>query len=281
MVMCKCGLLWCWKCGKDGHWPASCDQVKWWNDIYTKDENKVSFDSEVEAASVRWLLKYTQDCPKCTSPIQKNGGCNHMSCKKCCHQYCWVCLEKWESSHYSCTNTNTSTNDERTAILNRIESNLTFRQFYLINLKARQANDRDVKTHLVRVIHSLIMEKPESVTDEVISSVCRAVEFNYLVRHLLLHASILGKYMQEHQIKGSKLLKPELQRLSTSISFLHSCSEVEWKNFNVLDLQLGTTAVKTATREFMKTFSGIHRQQRGAFEAAVLADKAKTKTTNT
>jgi len=280
MVMCRCGLLWCWKCAKDGHWPASCDQLKWWNDIYAKDDHRVSFETEEEAQSVRWLLKYTQDCPKCTAPIQKNGGCNHMSCKKCGMQYCWVCLDTWQSSHYSCSNSNNTTNDERAHILSRIESNLTFRQFYLINLKARQSNDKDVKNQLVRTMQALISEKPDEVNDNFIAVVCRAIEFNYLSRHIVLHVCILGKYMQEHKIKGSKLLKTELKRLSASISFLQSSIDVHWKKFEIQDVLLGTTGLKTAIREFMKVFTIIYRQQKAAFEEAVLQDKAKPKIVN-
>eukprot|EP01125_Pyxidicula_operculata_P004123 TRINITY_DN1598_c1_g1_i2.p1 TRINITY_DN1598_c1_g1~~TRINITY_DN1598_c1_g1_i2.p1 ORF type:complete len:1007 (-),score=275.85 TRINITY_DN1598_c1_g1_i2:2-3022(-) len=139
-VLCdNCKYLWCFSCQKDGHWPASCVQYKWWNDVYAKDQ-KIGFESEEEAASVKWLLKYTQDCPKCTSPIQKNGGCNHMSCKKCGYQYCWVCLDNWTGSHYSCTKTATSSN-ERDHILMRIEGNLSFRQYFVINLNAKRGTD--------------------------------------------------------------------------------------------------------------------------------------------
>lgn len=30
-------------------------------------------------------------CPKCGVPIEKNDGCNHMSCPQCNHYWCWVC----------------------------------------------------------------------------------------------------------------------------------------------------------------------------------------------
>jgi len=200
-----------------------------------------------------------------------------MSCKKCGHQYCWVCLEKWESTHYSCSNTNTLNEDERAHILNRIENSLTFRQFYLINIKSRQ-NDKDVKNQIVRLIQILIKEKPDSVTDDVIGSVCRAIEFNYLSRHILLHVCVLGKYMQEHQIKGSKLLRTELKRLSSAISFLQFSMEVHWKKFDIRDVELATTGLKTAIREFMKVFSCIYRQEKAAFEEAVIMDKIKPNT---
>ncbi|KAB1264594.1 E3 ubiquitin-protein ligase ARIH2 [Camelus dromedarius] len=32
-------------------------------------------------------------CPKCNICIEKNGGCNHMQCSKCKHDFCWMFWE--------------------------------------------------------------------------------------------------------------------------------------------------------------------------------------------
>lgn len=37
-----------------------------------------------------------QECPKCHATIEKDGGCNHMVCKRCRFDFCWVCLGPWE-----------------------------------------------------------------------------------------------------------------------------------------------------------------------------------------
>jgi hypothetical protein len=45
------------------------------------------------------LLK---QCPRCHVDIQKNGGCNHMSCQ-CGHCFCWLCLGDFEGdSRHEC-----------------------------------------------------------------------------------------------------------------------------------------------------------------------------------
>eukprot|EP01098_Paradermamoeba_levis_P013313 TRINITY_DN604_c0_g2_i1.p1 TRINITY_DN604_c0_g2~~TRINITY_DN604_c0_g2_i1.p1 ORF type:complete len:315 (-),score=77.33 TRINITY_DN604_c0_g2_i1:111-1055(-) len=41
----------------------------------------------------------TQTCPNtnCGAPIEKNGGCPHMTCIICNHQFCWHCFFPWRS----------------------------------------------------------------------------------------------------------------------------------------------------------------------------------------
>jgi len=36
-------------------------------------------------------------CPQCKFYIEKNEGCNHMTCSRCTHQFCWLCMSPWIS----------------------------------------------------------------------------------------------------------------------------------------------------------------------------------------
>lgn len=29
------------------------------------------------------------------------GGCNHMTCGKCQHEFCWLCLAEYSDDHFS------------------------------------------------------------------------------------------------------------------------------------------------------------------------------------
>jgi len=227
---------------------------------------------------VKCLLQFTQDCPKCNSPIQKNGGCNHMSCKKCTYQYCWVCLDKWTSEHYSCSKSNDVDADQRAHIIARIESTLSFRQFYLLSMKARQNNDKEIKDHVIKLIQILIRNKPDIGVDKMMTIVCRAIELGHLTRHILMNLCVLGKYMTDHDMKGAKNLKPEVKRLSAAISFLHSSLDTTWKTFSINDVELGITGIQTAIREFLRVFGSLYVQLKPLFEEAAINDKNKKPT---
>lgn len=46
-------------------------------------------------------LLFEEPCPKCGVLIQKNGGCPHMVCGKCRHEFCWFCLGPYFSYRHT------------------------------------------------------------------------------------------------------------------------------------------------------------------------------------
>lgn len=44
-----------------------------------------------------WKEIWTNYCPKCQVPIEKNGGCPHMTCERCKFEFCWFCMQRWSS----------------------------------------------------------------------------------------------------------------------------------------------------------------------------------------
>ena len=63
---------------------------------------KCADDSE----TANYISAHTKDCPKCNICIEKNGGCNHMQCYNCKHDFCWMCLGDWRthgSEYYECS----------------------------------------------------------------------------------------------------------------------------------------------------------------------------------
>ncbi|KAI1312250.1 hypothetical protein EDD11_003007 [Mortierella claussenii] len=93
-VACSCGNKFCFGCGMDDHQPAMCSLVKMW-------QKKCADDSE----TANWISANTKECGQCQSTIEKNGGCNHMTCRKCKYEFCWICMGPWSehgSSYYNC-----------------------------------------------------------------------------------------------------------------------------------------------------------------------------------
>ncbi|RKP17959.1 hypothetical protein ROZALSC1DRAFT_30287 [Rozella allomycis CSF55] len=105
-VLCSCGFSFCFNCLLSDHRPVPCSILKKWI-------KKCSDDSE----TANWLSANTKECPKCQATIEKNGGCNHMTCKKCKHEFCWICLGDWKkhgTTYYECNLFNES---EHSAVL--------------------------------------------------------------------------------------------------------------------------------------------------------------------
>jgi len=85
-----CGFCFCFRCKEPWHADSTCEQYQAW-----KRDNKGGQDM-----FRRWMNQNAKPCPKCRSPIEKNGGCNHMTCVKCRHQFCWLCLATYDSNHF-------------------------------------------------------------------------------------------------------------------------------------------------------------------------------------
>lgn len=44
---------------------------------------------------------FEEPCPRCGIYISKDGGCNHMYCQKCRHEFCWHCLGPYYRYHHT------------------------------------------------------------------------------------------------------------------------------------------------------------------------------------
>jgi hypothetical protein len=55
--------------------------------------NLVETGGPVDVASALWVAANTKKCPRCQTPIEKNEGCNHMTCRKCRYEFCWICFQ--------------------------------------------------------------------------------------------------------------------------------------------------------------------------------------------
>lgn len=97
-IECECKQTFCFACGNEGHRPCDCQMILRWNE-----------KNQSQSENVKWLKANTKQCPSCHKYIEKNQGCNHMTCRKeaggCGYEFCWICLGEWKphgSSYYQC-----------------------------------------------------------------------------------------------------------------------------------------------------------------------------------
>lgn len=80
-VCCQCNVHICTTCHVQFHDGLTCAMYK----------SQKSGDGSLE----KWLQGDCHNrklCPKCSAPIEKNKGCNHICCLQCKSHICWVCL---------------------------------------------------------------------------------------------------------------------------------------------------------------------------------------------
>jgi ariadne-1 len=69
VALCQCGQRVCWRCRGEAHSPLACEYLDRWAKI-----------TEAESMQAKWICENTKPCPRCNRRIEKNGGCNHMTC---------------------------------------------------------------------------------------------------------------------------------------------------------------------------------------------------------
>ncbi|EFA86719.1 hypothetical protein PPL_00524 [Heterostelium album PN500] len=85
-IKCNCNWNFCFHCGQETHFPATCKQIEDWKLLKSKDEG----------LNFSWLNQNTKKCPNCKIDIEKNHGCVHMICSHCKFGFCWLCMGSWK-----------------------------------------------------------------------------------------------------------------------------------------------------------------------------------------
>ncbi|KAH7832284.1 putative ubiquitin-conjugating enzyme E2-binding protein 1 [Monocercomonoides exilis] len=93
-VTCKCGMVYCFQCGRPGHMPATCDMMQKWEHLI--GDNSLTLE---------WMIKHTKACPGCGVPIERRAGCLYIRCAYCRYEFCWMCLRPWttHSDNWVCS----------------------------------------------------------------------------------------------------------------------------------------------------------------------------------
>jgi len=258
-VQCPCGTRWCVKCKGDSHQPVKCEAVRDWN--------KKNADT---GADVRWIVANTKPCPKCKNPIEKNGGCMHMTCHRpggCGYEFCWICLKDWKT-HTTCSKfahkdtKALGSEDERSDLVRYAHYFERFKE----HEKAQEfadANQRNILGNITSVILSVQkvsvkdVEFMEAAVNEIVA--CRR-----FLKWTYAYAYVVGLKLEEKQ---RQLFEFHQEQLETTLERLsHFMENVPWAQYvdknskpsrGFLDIKSHTLSLTDVVRESFTSLSKL------------------------
>lgn len=182
-VACKCCEV---------HAPAPCDLVRTW-------QKKCDDDSE----TMNWLSAHTQDCPQCKCTIEKNGGCNHMTCRGCKWEFCWVCGGPWAKhgdSYYTCSkyDADAQKNKESNKAASRAALERYLHHFHrYMNHDASRKLETKTRARAEDTIRALQVANPHAAQWGDVSFVAQGVEVAIQCRTVLKWTYVLAFFLQD------------------------------------------------------------------------------------
>lgn len=89
IICAKCNTKYCFMHG-NAHPTMTCDKYA------------VKINNELKS-SAALINRITKKCPQCKAPTEKNNGCNHITCKICQSNWCWLCGRSMQdvTEHYT------------------------------------------------------------------------------------------------------------------------------------------------------------------------------------
>ncbi|EGC34895.1 ubiquitin-protein ligase [Dictyostelium purpureum] len=221
-AQCSCGFKICFRCKQESHFPADCEQMKNW-------KKKCEDDSE----TANWISSNTQDCPKCQSAIEKNGGCNHMTCIKCKHEFCWICLGNW-IGHSNCNSYKKEENSNKSELKKNLERYLFYFHRYNTHEQSKKFETK-LRQTAIETIVSFQNKTDKRWID--IKFVETSTEILIQCRRTLKYTYVYGYYMGEGTEKNLfEYLQNDLEKTTEQLSFLLSQANSDLKIFDLKEM---------------------------------------------
>ncbi|KAN0031858.1 hypothetical protein ACTFIV_005725 [Dictyostelium citrinum] len=234
-ALCTCGFKICFKCKQESHFPADCEKMKLW-------KKKCEDDSE----TANWISTNTQDCPKCHTAIEKNGGCMHMTCKKCKHEFCWICLGNW-IGHSNCNSYKKEENSNKSESKKQLERYLFYFHRFNTHEQAKSFETK-LRTAALETIISFQNKTDKRWID--IKFVETSTEILIQCRRTLKYTYVYGYFMQDGPEKNLfEYIQSDLEKTTEQLSFLLSQAHQDLK---ILDLKEMTNLASTKLKHLLE-----------------------------
>eukprot|EP00943_MAST-04B_sp_MAST-4B-sp1_P007402 g7402.t1 len=89
----RCPIMTCSACGR-----RSCftHNIPWHEgQTCTQYDEALAAERDGDRLNMEYIRRVGKQCPSCKIAIEKNDGCDHMTCRNCGHEFCWLCLADW------------------------------------------------------------------------------------------------------------------------------------------------------------------------------------------
>jgi len=50
--------------------------------------------------NLEWIRETCKICPGCGMAVEKNRGCNHITCRNCLFEFCFLCNQPYRPGHF-------------------------------------------------------------------------------------------------------------------------------------------------------------------------------------
>ncbi|PHT59423.1 putative E3 ubiquitin-protein ligase ARI7 [Capsicum baccatum] len=256
-VMCGCSNYFCWNCTKEAHRPVDCDMVVKWME-----------KNNAESENTNWILAYTKACPKCKRPIEKNAGCMRMTCRDPCkYQFCWLCLNSWETHGYNPCNKYTPGNEDelkKEMAKQSIEKYTHYYERWAANEKSRKKAVEDLRR--MGEVNVKVLIKLQSLPETQLKFILDAWKQIVECRRVLKWTYAYGFYLPDEEHTKRQFFEYLQGQAEAGLERLHLCAEKELEIF--LNVEEGNS--KTFD-DFRIKLTGLTSVTKNYFENLVRA----------
>lgn len=218
----SCPTSFCMVCGEEPHAPSGCKELARWNE---KCRN--------ESETANWILANTKSCPKCLSRIEKNQGCNHMTCQRCRHEFCWICMGGWADhgantgGYYKCNKYDpnskpTDDNSDAARAKRELDRYLHYYKRYHAHAEAQKFARKQLKETEARMV--LLQESSDDAkwtdveflktANEQLVECRRVLKYTYVFAFYMNPSALMQKERFEHHQEMLERFTENLSELS-------------------------------------------------------------------
>lgn len=273
VIQCRCSYTFCNSCKRQGgHFPASCTECNAWDKSHEADQPLRDHAAD-DALSAHFVRTHSRQCPNCTAAISKNGGCVHMRCVSCRYEFCWVCSNHWDSSHYGCSENSIVWNMEANVRLryrnfdsllgrHRMHSFPAITKLRTQLIAAIYREDKTTKKTAslpgANAVNNRYQELAKPISFEDVPTFIDAIELLFLADYIVTNACKAGFALAEQGITSNNALLSCLLRALDDITFLSQSFNIsplhkEHVNF----VSAGMVQLKASMRIIVETLSTL------------------------